>query len=489
MMEILEITHKEKHTAILNPESRYFDLLREQFSYMDDSLKYTRVGKSIRKYCISKTGEFDVGLVWLIEKYVREKQLEVKLKCSDEVLAEMIKKIDVKITTPGNENFQLRDYQEECVKKCLKLGCGVGMVGTGGGKTYIFATIFETIFRINPDFKAVLVVPSLGLVKQSFDNFKEYGVSFTFSRWTGKHKLNTDSNVIIVNTGIIQRKTEEDCQFLEDVDYLIYDEVHLFANTNEIRKSGSESKAVQMLKKHHFKHKWGFTGSVPPDKRSKYKIYGYFGPVVYEKPAIELAKEGYLTGADVHMVKLNHVNAYDVYVDVEDNQGKYVAEVEYIIGSSLRNNIIRQIAEELDNNVLILVERLAHGEKLLEMLSSSNSGKQVFFIQGATGVDERKQIINIIENNTNVICIAMSKIFSTGISINNLHYLLFCNLGRNWTKVVQSVGRSLRLHESKKRAVIFDIYDNLIFSEFQGNERKMIYAEQGLLAKEKEIYE
>ena len=102
---------------------------------------------------------------------------------------------------------------------------------------------------------------------------------------------------------------------------------------------------------------------------------------------------------------------------------------------------------------------------------------------------ERKDIITDIEKNDNHVCIAMSKIFSTGISINNLHYLLFAYLGKKDTKIIQSIGRGLRKHKRKNKLIIFDLYDNLLYSSKHAEERKKIYKEQKIKFKVKEITE
>jgi superfamily II DNA or RNA helicase len=45
-------------------------------------------------------------------------------------------------------------------------------------------------------------------------------------------------------------------------------------------------------------------------------------------------------------------------------------------------------------------------------------------------------------------------------------------------KTVQTIGRTVRKHESKERAVIFDIADNLEYSLSHLRERIKIYKEQ-----------
>lgn len=64
-----------------------------------------------------------------------------------------------------------------------------------------------------------------------------------------------------------------------------------------------------------------------------------------------------------------------------------------------------------------------------------------------------------MEKSDNVICIAVTKIFSTGINIKNLHNVMFAAGGKSAVTVVQSIGRGLRLHPTKKMLNIWDLSD------------------------------
>ncbi len=94
-----------------------------------------------------------------------------------------------------------------------------------------------------------------------------------------------------------------------------------------------------------------------------------------------------------------------------------------------------------------------------------------------------------METNDDVICVANSKIFSTGINIKNLHYIIFAAIGKAKIKIIQSIGRSLRLHANKKTATIFDISDNLHYSKQHLLERLTLYKNEKINFSFKEIPE
>ena len=80
-----------------------------------------------------------------------------------------------------------------------------------------------------------------------------------------------------------------------------------------------------------------------------------------------------------------------------------------------------------------------------------------------------------MEMEDNIIVIAISKIFSTGINIKNLHYIMFAGGGKAKIKIVQSIGRGLRLHNDKKELIIFDIADNLRYGKRHIEQRLLLY--------------
>ena len=80
-----------------------------------------------------------------------------------------------------------------------------------------------------------------------------------------------------------------------------------------------------------------------------------------------------------------------------------------------------------------------------------------------------------MEKRKDIIVVAISKIFSTGINIKNLHYIMFAAGGKAKIKTIQSIGRGLRLHTDKKELIIFDIADNLRYGQRHMEQRLLLY--------------
>ena len=136
-----------------------------------------------------------------------------------------------------------------------------------------------------------------------------------------------------------------------------------------------------------------------------------------------------------------------------------------------------------------MVDRIEHGEILKQQCSIQSPEKTVYFIQGSVDVDDRETIRQLMESQNNVICIAMAAIFSTGINIKNIHYIMFASGGKSKIRIIQSIGRGLRLHENKQKLTILDIADRLLYSEKHLSKRVLLYKSEKIKYEIKEIVE
>lgn len=88
----------------------------------------------------------------------------------------------------------------------------------------------------------------------------------------------------------------------------------------------------------------------------------------------------------------------------------------------------------------MMVNYLDHGFELERILKEENerlgNPKQVFFIRGEIDTDTREEVKRIMERDSNVLCIAITKIFSTGINIKNLHHIILAAGGKSSVTVV-----------------------------------------------------
>lgn len=451
------------------------DLIRNHFSVKNDSAGHARrmakkAGRPIpkvadRQYAITPTGLFDFGLYMEIRKFLISTQI-LDINFTEDFLNHL--KCGVVVDSIDDTlEYPLRYFQEETVRKALKIGRGTIIIGTGGGKSLTTASLITNIWnnRHKKKFKCLVIVPGVSLVEQLTENFDEYKVKYTYSGWSGKTELQ-DTEVIICNTENLCAKFKSNSEWIKNVDLVIVDECH---------KVGRGTKQSEILEKIKTPNKYGFTGTLSKELLDKWKVIGIFGPLLIEKKSKELRDEKFLTEASVNMIKLVHPSM----------RLNYKEELDYLYGDEKRNNIICKLANKIKNNTLILVNHHDHMNSLVDSMNLVD--KRLFTIKGETPVEERSKIIDIMENSDDVIVVAMASVFSTGINIKNLHNIFIVAGGKSFIRLVQGIGRGLRLHENKIKLTIVDIYDNLRYSNSHAEYRKEIYDDEEIPWAEKEI--
>ncbi len=438
---------------------------------------------SKRKYVITPTGRFNIGLWGEIHSYVASKFPNYDIQISDQFLEKYSPVIDFKDIL-SIDGYTYYDYQYEAINQMLLSGRGLVVLATAAGKTLIMAGFCKTYLQNYPDGKILIIVPNLNLLNQTYRDFtKDFKLSGV-SRWSSEYPIDLNSNILIANSGILVSDIKKTLKYVGSRDVLIMDECHKLKHGNKINK---------IVHNMDTDIRFGLTGTIPKTDLDKWNILGKIGPLLYTKKSYELRDEfKSISEVEVKIVKLKHKNKPKKYRKKVGEEfkptGQYDNEIDFLYNSEWRNSFISNIANKLDGNVLVLVDRIFHGEHLVSKISSS-SNKNAVFICGETPVNDRDSIIRSMEDNSNIICVAMDTIFSTGISVKNLKYVIFVCIGKSYTKILQSIGRSLRLHEDKKRAYIFDISDLTKYSSKHLNERLEFYNEEKINYEIKQIEE
>lgn len=480
---MIELDYNKTTNKLLirSDDSFIFDNLREYFSienknasFMQRRFKTRGVKIPLRKYVITPTGICDIGLYWEIRKYFIENQIISNITITDSLTKALY--IGTTNDTYNKFNLKLRDYQTDVLNKALKLGWGTCILGTGAGKTLTTAALIENYYRNSNNkttFKCIMLVPDLTLVSQTYQEFIDCGISYSLTMWTGTIKPDLSANVIICNIGILlSRFVKSD--WVKYIDLLVVDECHKIKSTSKI------SKVITKIKT---KHRYGFTGTLPDNNEDQWFLIGKLGPILYEKTSAELRNENFLTNVEIKILNINHGNVHIPRI----SDSAYRNELDFIYESVKRNELISKLCHRLANNTLILVNHIKHGENLYELLTNTCKNKQVYFIRGEIEVEERENIKKIMESNNNVVCIAISAIFSTGVNIKNLHNIVFAAGGKSFIRTVQSIGRGLRLHSNKSRLIIIDLCDMLYYGKKHCEKRIEIYKKEKIEYSKKAI--
>ena len=448
--------------------------IRQEFSTENKAKKFARNKQFIasRLYAITPTGLLDAGLIRDVAKVVSAKQLVSSIEYTPESI-DIFHPYKLKSELYTALNLPLRDYQRHAVEQCLEFGRGICQLATGAGKTLIMACLAASYFKENT-YKCLILVPDPGLALQTYNDFIEYNVPFKCSIWTGQNKLDESAHVVIANHDIVLNRFKEH-EWIEYVDLLIADEVHSIKKSNQINKIVSKIKTP---------HKFGFTGTLPGDPVDRWNVIGKFGSILTEKSSYELREQDFLANVEAKILRIKYINQVGKPVITKDSKGNklstadYRAELEFIYHNEYRNNIIQRLCIGFNNNILILVNHLQHGDALYDRLSNALDGKCVQYIKGEVELQERENVKKQIEQANNMVVIAMSSIFSTGINIKNIHMIVFAAGGKSSIRVVQSIGRGLRKNQNKQKLSLIDMQDVLRYGASHGSERCKIYNEE-----------
>lgn len=475
MVEI-KYTGNNKQQAQLVCDNTKLSVIRDYFSVSNPAYRRNQRFSQSRLYAITPSGKFDIGLLDEIKTYLEANQTDFKI---DEDVS--------KNYFNGFENAELvkftlmnyREHQEKSIINGLKKGKGVILIPTAGGKTYAIAGLIESI-RVNlknPEAKALILVPSLQLVEQTYKDFEEYGLK-SLTKWSGDNKPNFESKTIIAGNQILL-SDKTDLSILSDVEILIIDECHVLKKNNEINK---------VLKFINTNFKYGFTGTLPTDKIDQWNIFGKLGPIIYQERTDDLKKKKYVSNFRIIILNLKHNKIPRFSVNLSKPAEAYQQELDFLLQNQRRNEIICNLANKLNQNTLIMVDRIEHGVILNDILKQNcEKNRPIYFIQGLTEMEERERIRSLMDKRSDVIVVAISKIFSTGINIPNLHNIIFASAGKAKIKIMQSIGRALRLHPTKSIATIFDIADNTKYGKIHVEERKKLYTSENFKYEEKNI--
>ena len=101
----------------------------------------------------------------------------------------------------------------------------------------------------------------------------------------------------------------------------------------------------------------------------------------------------------------------------------------------------------------------SHGKVLYNMAKELD--KKVFFVHGGVKGEVRDQIRSIVEKEDNALIVASYGTFSTGVNIKRIDNIVFAAPSKSKIRVLQSIGRGLRLAEDKNSIRLYDVVDDL----------------------------
>ena len=121
----------------------------------------------------------------------------------------------------------------------------------------------------------------------------------------------------------------------------------------------------------------------------------------------------------------------------------------------------------LNGNTLCLFQLVEkHGQILYDKIKDKeNENLPIFFVYGGTSTEDRENIRAIVDKEKNSITIASYGTFSQGINIRNINNIVLASPSKSKIRVLQSIGRGLRISSNKDSILVFDIADDISYKE------------------------
>tara|TARA_Y100000287_G_scaffold150124_1_gene125458 strand:- start:1088 stop:1831 length:744 start_codon:yes stop_codon:yes gene_type:complete len=215
-----------------------------------------------------------------------------------------------------------------------------------------------------------------------------------------------------------------------------------------------------MSKLHLCKYRFGLTGTLDDLQTHKLVLEGLFGTVNKVISTKELIEKKTLANLKIDSLILGYKE--QECKDVKNL--KYADEMDYIVTHKKRLSFITNLLGNVKGNVLVLYQFVEkHGKPLYDTIKEKYKNRNVFFVSGSVDALDREKIREISEKTNNAVIVASYGTFSTGINIKNLHNIIFSSPSKSKIRVLQSIGRGLRLNDNKEMCKLFDIADDLTY--------------------------
>jgi len=332
-----------------------------------------------------------------------------------------------------------RSYQLSSVYEALRYNRKTIISATASGKSFIIYTIVR--YHAQYDRKILIVVPRVDLVNQLTNQFVGYG-------WDEKHihkvsggfEKDTDR---LVTISTWQSITEQNASWYDQFDCIMCDETHQ-AKSKELKKVFSSCREA--------KYRYGFTATLSNgSKLDAIVIEGLFGPVYRAVNTADMIAGGNASQLAIQVQVMRHSKPVSIT--------QYEDEVKYLCNCEPRNNYLINLVKNLPGNTIVLFDRIdEHAIPFFHRLNNETT-TPCHLIHGK--IANRDKIYEIIRKSHNNILIASYGCCSTGIDVPNVDNMVFASSGKSSIKVMQSIGRSLRLAEGKEIATVYDIADHI----------------------------
>ena len=422
------------------------------------------------------------------DTYREEEEKEVEEK-------ELLKKEHPEIP----DSIKLYDYQWDAINQWAERDYrGIFDMATGTGKTYTGIAALCKLFEEKKRLVAVIVCPQTHLVEQWIEDLKcfhirpivAYGISkyrdypMKVRKALLDYKLKTKDFVCIICTKdtFIKEKLQTQLNKCNSDMLLLVDEVH---------NMGARSYLGKMTDIYNYRLGLSATIERHHDSEGTDALYAYFGEKCITYTLERAIKEKKLTPYDYYPVlvtltpdelyEYNRISAEiakNIVLDKKGNmklneKGKMLAiqRSRVVAGAELKVEALMDRIKEYVNDRHILIYCGATSIHDTDSEDDETTIRQIDKITQKLGLElgmktaqftsrenqqQRKLLKEEFENGDNLQALVAIKCLDEGVNIPAIKTAFILASTTNPKEYIQRRGRVLRLHEGKKKAVIYD---------------------------------
>ena len=449
-----------QNSRIETDNPKLLQALYELYSFKIPGAEYSAAYKRRqwdgKTHFISKSGVFKSGLLSRLLVDLKKIDCEPEVEYEHSITSEWYHHTIISI-----DKFKYYKYQEELINQGLSNLRGIIKSPTGSGKTLIMAGLIKALGRRNR--KMVILFNAKQLLTQTYDFLTETCGLSDIGLCFGEGYIYGD--IMLCTVQSIEKILDT---HLEETEVLMVDECHEFSKgKTTLAALNSFPKAVYRL---------GFTATPPREPVSRYNLEGALGSVLEVVDTADLVDSGKLTKPLIQLID----RPYDAS-GLDEDMGYLNVYEDYIVNNESRNNIIKDIVQEvLDKKdkkkarILILTNSLSHGKALNDLI-----GGNCEFLQGCDSIGDRYEAISRFKKAKESSVIIGTKIFQTGVNVEEITHLINARGLQSEIATLQALGRALRKHNSKDVAYIYDFLDKEKYLKKHSMSRKKHYEREG----------
>lgn len=472
-------------------------MIRKYLSYIHPNVRYIRASKlkearakgdaEKEKYwrdwdggiSLYKSNRFSIGFLWRVKMMVKHGNYSLSV--------EDLRNKPFPLPHHATPKFMgiLRPYQEDALKRMLKVDNGIVDMGTGAGKTVVALALIAK--RACPTF---VIVPTVPLVNEWLYKAKEFLRFSDDEKYVGfaSGKQCQLSVINIINIHTLFRclfKSSKHKQTMEryrtvqnayyNADMLMVDECH-HSSTDTWKACIMQSDAF---------YRYGFTATA--DMRhdmADLEYYGLLGEKIIRVSPHQLVSEGYIAKARV----IFHEWGQCYFRRPQKFAGPQGVEDLGIVFNHRRNTVIVDNTFEAwagqKRRVLIMCRRLDHGallkDLIIEKYRNSPISKQrdcaVDWVHGKS--KNKEEIITDFREGKIDILITQNQLLSEGVDIPDIACVVMAAGGKSTIKTIQSIGRGVRLAKGKTDLLVHDYADRGLYITEHAEKRLKTYANE-----------